>query len=101
MNLDAFTIAALADQLLDVIVGGKVQDVLDLDEYSVGLEIYAGHARHYLLLNASPQSPRIHLAPEKLRRGLPQPTTLGLLLRRHSKAGASRTSTSRRGSASS
>lgn len=87
MNLDAFTIAALADQLLDVIVGGKVQDVLDLDEYSVGLEIYAGHARHYLLLNASPQSPRIHLAPEKLRRGLPQPTTLGLLLRRHLEGG--------------
>lgn len=87
MNLDAFTVSALADELLDVIAGGRVQDVLDMDEYTVGLEIYAGHTRHYLLLNASPQSPRIHLAPDKLRRGLPQPTTLGLLLRRHLEGG--------------
>ncbi|MBL8147743.1 MAG: NFACT family protein, partial [Anaerolineae bacterium] len=83
MNLDAFTISALVDELLDTIAGGRIQDVLDVDEQTIGLEIYAGHARHYLLLNASPQSPRIHLAPGKLRRGLPQPTTLGLLMRRH------------------
>jgi predicted ribosome quality control (RQC) complex YloA/Tae2 family protein len=83
MNLDAFTIAALADELLDTIVGGRVQDVLDVDETSICLEIYGNHARHYLLLNASAQNPRIHLVPDKLRRGLPQPTTLGLLLRRY------------------
>jgi predicted ribosome quality control (RQC) complex YloA/Tae2 family protein len=87
MNLDAFTIAALADELLDTIVGGRVQDVLDVDETSIGLEIYGNHARHYLLLNASAQSPRIHLVPDKLRRGLPQPTTLGLLLRRYVEGG--------------
>ena len=83
MNLDAFTVSALVDELLDSVAGGRIQDVLDVDEHTIGLEIYAGHARHYLLLNASPQSPRIHLAPGKLRRGLPQPTTLGLLMRRH------------------
>ncbi|MFN8379227.1 MAG: NFACT family protein [Anaerolineae bacterium] len=87
MNLDAFTLSALVDELLDVIVGGRVQDVLDIDEHTIGLEIYAGHARHYLLLNASPQNPRVHLAPDKLRRGLPQPTTLGLLMRRHLEGG--------------
>ena len=87
MNLDAFTVSALVDELLDSVAGGRIQDVLDVDEHTIGLEIYAGHARHYLLLNASPQSPRIHLAPGKLRRGLPQPTTLGLLLRRHLEGG--------------
>ncbi len=83
MNLDAFTISALVDELLDQVAGGRVQDVLDVDETSLGLEIYAGHARRYLLLNGSSQSPRIHLVPDKLRRGLPHPTTLGLLLRRY------------------
>ena len=87
MNLDAWTVSAVADELLDVIAGGRIQDVLDVDAHTIGLEIYAGHARHYLLLNGSNQSPRIHLVPDKLRRGLPQPTTLGLLLRRHVEGG--------------
>lgn len=87
MNFDAFTISALVDELLDTVAGGRIQDVLDVDETSIGLEIYAGHTRHYLLLSASAQNPRIHLVPEKLRRGLPQPTPLGLLLRRHAEGG--------------
>lgn len=87
MNLDAFTLSALVDELLDEVAGGRVQDVIDVDEATLGLEIYAGHARRYLLLNASAQAPRVLLAPDKLRRGLPQPTTLGLLLRRHVEGG--------------
>ncbi len=87
MNLDAFTLSALVDELLDEIAGGRVQDVIDVDDSTIGLEIYAGHARRYLLLNASAQTPRVLLAPDKLRRGLPQPTTLGLLLRRHVEGG--------------
>ncbi len=87
MNLDAFTISALVDEMLDQVVGGRVQDVLDVDETTLGLEIYAGHARRYLLLNGSSQAPRIHLVPDKLRRGLPHPTTLGLLLRRYVEGG--------------
>ncbi|MCU0465351.1 MAG: NFACT family protein [Anaerolineae bacterium] len=87
MYLDAITLSALLDEFMDGLVGGKIQDVLDVDEDSIGLEIYASHRRQYLLLSADNRTPRVHLVPDKLRRGLPKPTQLGLLLRRHIEGG--------------
>lgn len=87
MYLDAFTLSALVDEFLDVLVGGRVQDSLSVDEFGLGLEIYANHQRRYLYMSADPQTPRIHLVPDKLRRGLQQPTQLGLLFRRHVEGG--------------
>ncbi len=83
MYFDVLTTGAVVDELCALLVGGRVQDVLDLTEDAVGLEIYANHRRHYLLLSADHQSPRVHLVESKLRRGLPKPTQLGLLLRRY------------------
>ncbi len=83
MPFDAFTIAALTDELSQTILGGRVQAVIDLDEHSIGFEIYAGRQRHYLVLSAHTARPRAHLAPAKLRRGAPKPSQLGLLCRRH------------------
>jgi len=85
--LDALTLSALLDEFMDELVGGRIQDVLDVDEDSVGLEIYAAHRRRYLLLSANNQTPRVHIVPDKLRRGLIKPTQLGLLLRRHVEGG--------------
>lgn len=82
MYVDAFTLSALADEFLDSLAGGRIQDVLDVDEHSVGLEIYANHRRQYLLISADPSTPRVHIVGERLRRGLTRPTQLGLLLRR-------------------
>lgn len=87
MNLDAFTLSALVDEFMDVLVGGRIQDVLDTDQTGIGLEIYASHRRHYLYLSADPQSPRVHIVPERLRRGLSKPTQLGLLFRSHVEGG--------------
>lgn len=87
MYLDALTLSALLDEFMDGLVGGRIQDVLDVDEDSIGLEIYAAHRRRYLLLSADNQTPRVHVVPDKLRRGLPKPTQLGLLLRRHVEGG--------------
>lgn len=88
MYLDAFTLSALVDEFMDVLVGGRVQDAIDVDETGLGLEIYAGHQRRYLYLSADHQRPRVHLMPDKLRRGLPKPTQLGLLFRRYVEGGA-------------
>ncbi|NWF70662.1 MAG: fibronectin/fibrinogen-binding protein [Chloroflexi bacterium] len=82
MNLDVFTLSALVDEFLDVLVGGKVQDAIDVDETSIGLEVYSAHQRRYLYISADPLTPRVHLLDEKLRRGLNKPTQIGLLLRR-------------------
>lgn len=87
MYLDAFTLSALVDEFMDLLVGGRVQDVLDVDASSIGLEIYANHQRHYLLLSADSRMPRVHLVRERLRRGLSKPTLLGLLMRRFVEGG--------------
>ncbi|MCA0452745.1 MAG: NFACT family protein [Chloroflexi bacterium] len=87
MYLDAFTIAALVDEFMDVLVGGRIQDVLDVDDTGIGMEVYSERKRRYLYLSADPQIPRIQLLDEKLRRGLVKPTQMGLLFRRYVEGG--------------
>ncbi len=83
MSLDTFAISALVDELSGTIAGGRVQDTIDVDETAIGLEVYAGGKRRYLVLSADASFPRVHLSAAKLRRGAAQPTQLGLLFRRH------------------
>ncbi len=87
MYLDAFTLAALTDEFLDTLVGGRVQDSISVDPMALGLEIYASHKRQYLYMSADPQRPRVHLVAEKLRRGTLKPTQLALLFRRYVEGG--------------
>ncbi len=83
MNFDVFTIAAVTAELNATLQDGRVQDALELGDDAIGLEIYSNHARHYLYLSAHPQWARLHLVPERLRRGVETPSPLGLMLRRH------------------
>ncbi|MCY4019785.1 MAG: NFACT family protein [Chloroflexi bacterium] len=87
MSFDVFTISALVDEFMDTLVGGRVQDVIDVDEMGLGLEIYANRRRHYLYMSAEANQPRLYLAAGKLRRGLMKPTQLGLLCRRTVESG--------------
>ena len=83
MNFDVFTISAVIDELTATLQNGRVQDSLELGNDAIGLEIYASHARHYLLISAHPQEARIHLVSDRVRRGVENPSPLGLMLRRH------------------
>lgn len=83
MSFDVFTISALVDELSAALVGGRIQNVIDVDDMGIGLEIYARRRRHYLYMNADANQPRVHLTDAKLRRGLIKPTQLGLLFRRY------------------
>ncbi len=83
MNFDAITIMALVDELNGTLAGGRIQDSVQIDDESFGLEVYANHRRHYVLMSAHQQFARVHLAEEKLRRGVHKPSPLGLLLRRY------------------
>ena len=87
MYLDALTLSALVDEFMDVLVGGRVQDSLSVDETGLGLEIYGAHQRRYLYMSADTQTPRIQIVPEKLRRGMQTPSQLGLLFRRNIEGG--------------
>lgn len=81
MNFDVFTISALVDEFMDTLVGGRIQDAIDVDAMGLGLEIYANRQRRYLYLSADSDNPRVHVVDDKLRRGLPKPTQIGLLFR--------------------
>jgi predicted ribosome quality control (RQC) complex YloA/Tae2 family protein len=83
MYFDALTMAAVADELREKILGGRVQKVLLPAPLCLGLEIYAQQERHYLLASAHAQAARVHLADTKLRRGVATPTPLLLLLRKY------------------
>jgi len=85
MYFDALTMAAVADDLRDKILGGRVQKVLLPAPLSLGLEIYAHQERHYLLASAHAQTARVHLAEGKLRRGVETATPLLLLLRKYAR----------------
>ncbi len=82
MHFDALTLACITHELQETIVGGRVQQVVLVDDFSIGLEIYAARQRHYLLISAQPTESRIFLSSHKLRRGADQQSPLLLLLRR-------------------
>ncbi len=86
MYFDSITIMALVDEFTKTLVGGRIQDTVEIDEDSIGLEVYANHERHYLLLSAHQQFARAYLSDEKLRRGVETPSPLGLLLRRYAES---------------
>lgn len=83
MHFDALTLAAVVHELQQTLTGGRVQQVLLPDAHSVGLEVYARRARHYLLISAAPGAGCLYLASQKLRRGVEKETPLLLLLRKY------------------
>ena len=81
---DALMLAAIVDELNDVVLDGRVQRVLLLDPLTIGLEIYAG-GRHQLLLSADAREARLHLvgaAGGRLTGDAAKVTPLLLLLRK-------------------
>ncbi len=83
MYFDALTLAAVADELEDTILGGRIQRVLLPTPLSLALEIYARGRRSHLLLSAHPQFTRVHLSATKPSRGVERDTPLLLLLRKY------------------
>ncbi len=87
MYTDALTVAALAQELRETVEGGRVQDVLGVDDLSVGFEIYGQGRRRYLLASAHPTLARAHLTDTHLRRGVESAGPLLLLLRKWARGG--------------
>ncbi len=83
MYFDALTLAAVADELRESILGGRIQRVVLPSPLSIGLEVYAHHQRYQVLASAHPQFARIHLVQRKPSRGVEQATPLLLLLRKY------------------
>ncbi len=82
MSQDTLTLAAIRHELIEELLGGRVQRVVRPTELSIGLEIYTGQ-RQQVLLSAEAQSARIALTEERLRRGADSTSPLQLLLRKY------------------
>jgi predicted ribosome quality control (RQC) complex YloA/Tae2 family protein len=83
MYFDSLTTAAVADELREKTVGGRVQRIVQVDRLSLGLEVFSAGVRHQLLASADPQYPRLYLADFRLRRGTEGATPLLQLARRY------------------
>ncbi len=83
MYFDALTLAAVADELRESVLGGRVQRVILTGPLSLGLEVYANRQRVQVLASAHPQVARVHLVRGRLTRGVAQETPLLLLLRKY------------------
>ncbi len=82
MSFDTWTVSAVADQLRQTILPGRVQQVVQVDDASLAFEIYAQRQRFYLLASASQQNPRLHLLSDKPRRGVETASPMLQLLRK-------------------
>ncbi len=82
MFFDALTLAAVVQEIRERALGGRVQSVVQPDPLTVTLELYAGQARHDLVLSAQASHPRVHFAAEKPRRGTETPSPLLLQMRK-------------------
>ncbi|GAB4421071.1 MAG: NFACT RNA binding domain-containing protein [Anaerolineae bacterium] len=83
MTFDTFSTAAMATELRQTLLGGRVQRVTQTNSLTYGLEIYVHPVRHYLIVSAEPQATRVHLSSQKVRRGTGNETPLMLVLRKY------------------
>lgn len=83
MSFDTLSTAAMADELRSVVLNGRLQRVVQINSLTYGLEIYVYPIRHYLIISAEPQAPRLHLTEKKVRRGVGNDTPLMLTLRKY------------------
>jgi predicted ribosome quality control (RQC) complex YloA/Tae2 family protein len=87
MHYDALTLSCMVAEIQRDLVPGRIQQVLLVDDHTVGLEIYAAGVRHQLLVATAAGSARLHCARHKLRRGVDHETPLLLLLRKYVRDG--------------
>ncbi|MCA9880473.1 MAG: NFACT family protein, partial [Thermomicrobiales bacterium] len=84
---DLLTIAAVVDELNATVGNGRVQRIGLVDQRTLGVEIYAGGQRRYLLASADDALPRLRLTDAMPSLDPALVTPLGLLLRKHVRGG--------------
>jgi len=83
MTFDGLTLAAMAGELRTRIENARVQKIVQPGPQTIALQMYGNRERHWLLLSADPQRPRLYLTEDRPGRGVENPTPLLLLLRKY------------------
>jgi predicted ribosome quality control (RQC) complex YloA/Tae2 family protein len=89
MQVDAITLAAVADEWRTLLNGARIDTIIQPTEYALALQCYApgsqgegGHNR-WLYLSAHPQLARAHLTVRKPARIVSEPPPFVMLLRKY------------------
>lgn len=80
--MDAITLTAVVREVNETVAGGRIQALVQPDERSLALEIFGHEGRQWLLFDTQPSSARVHLLPEKARRGAETDAPFFLLARK-------------------
>lgn len=93
MYVDAITLAALADEWRTLLVGARLDSIIQPTEHTLAIQCYApgsqhqnlvpGGANRWLYLSAHPQMARAHLTATKPQRIASEPPAFVMLLRKH------------------
>ena len=84
---DVLTIAAVADEVRDTLLDGRVQRIGLLDPLTFAAEVYAGGRRRMLVASADNQRARLHLTESAASFDPHLVTPFGLLLRKYVRGG--------------
>ncbi len=89
MYVDSITLAAVADELRLLLLGARIDTIIQPTEHALAIQCYApgsqgqgGHNR-WLYLSAHPQLARLHLTALKPPRIASEPPAFVMLLRKH------------------
>src|ERR687884_96382 len=89
MNIDAITLAAVADEWRKLLTGARIDTIISPTEYAVAVQCYApgmqgqGGQNRWLYLSAHPQLARAHITALKPPKIASEPPTFVMLLRKH------------------
>jgi predicted ribosome quality control (RQC) complex YloA/Tae2 family protein len=87
LSFDALTLHAVHDEIQSGFVGGRIQKVSLINEWTVVLELYGISGRASLLISADPHAARVCLTPQRPERAAELVTPFLLLLRKYVRDG--------------
>ncbi len=83
MQVDALTLAALADEFERELRGARVDEVIQPTPHAIALQLWGGGRNRWLMISTHPQLARIHLTNTKPRKLSAEPPAFVMLLRKH------------------
>ena len=83
MQVDALTLAAVADDFSSLLTGTRVEDAIQPTPHAIALLCYGNGQRHWLVASAHPRYAGIHLSAGRPRKITAEPPPFVMLLRKH------------------
>ncbi|MGO8950998.1 MAG: NFACT family protein [Ktedonobacterales bacterium] len=83
MQVDALTLAALADEFRSTLIGARIEDIVQPTPHAVALQTYGNGRTRWLIVSAHPQFARLHYIERKPRKLVLDPPSFVMLLRKY------------------